>query len=82
MLTFNALFTLDVCVYLNVNITEKVYQNQSGGGSRIYQRGAPTPGEGCANLLFCKIVAENCMKMNEFGLGASGQLQTYIVRIT
>ena len=22
---------------------------------------------GCANLLFCKVFAENCMKMKEFG---------------
>ena len=34
------------------------------GGSRISQKGAPTKG---ANVLFCKIFVENCMKMKEFG---------------
>ena len=40
------------------------------GGSRTFLRGGNSQ-SGCANLLFFKFVAENCMKMKEFGpLGA------------
>ena len=36
---------------------------QTSGRSRIAQKRAPTPQEGGSNLLFNKIVAENCMKI-------------------
>ena len=49
--------------WIPLKISKKLGIN---GRSRISE-GAPTP-EGCANLIFCKFFAENCMKMKEFGL--------------
>ena len=39
------------------------FQMASTGGSRIFPGGVNSQ-SGCANLLFCKIFAENCMKKN------------------
>ena len=36
------------------------------------RRGVPTPQVGGANLLFCPIFTENCMKMKEFGPRGGG----------
>ena len=57
--------------WTHISATNCLYQNSwwhnilSSGGSRISQRGAPTP-EG-TNVLFGIIFAENCMKMKIFG---------------
>ena len=40
----------------------------SSGGSRISQRGTPTPG-GAPTYYFANFFAKNCMKMKGFGLG-------------
>ena len=50
-----------------------LYPSNNGersGGSRISHGGGETNSRGgCANLLFCKMCAENCMNMKEFGRG-------------
>ena len=39
----------------------------ASGGSRISKRGSANSQEQYTNLLFCIFLAENCMKMKEFG---------------
>ena len=64
--------------YLNIISTTQATKNvredprqarspmHSSGGSKISERGRQLP-RGCDNLLFFKFLAENCMKMKEFG---------------
>ena len=43
-------------------------QTQTSGGSRISQKGAPTPKVGSPTYYLTNFFPENCMKMKEFGL--------------
>ena len=52
--------TLGVAVTVN-------YKKQASGGSRIFLTRGAYSKSWCANLLFCKFFAENCMKMKKIG---------------